>query len=179
MVLPRLFLFSKRRFHVVPVRKCSPKTFLIYVIIRENFAKFSLPRSGCFPPKSFAFRLCNRPSSPPLLGRASSQGEAAKRLTIFAACLLENLVSLCNRPSSPPLLGRASPKGKPMKEANFNLSSLGAARHSPQKGKARREGDLRYNFTLFQGGENIGKHFVFALSAVHYDEAFFVFPRLL
>ena len=24
-----------------------------------------------------------------------------------------------------------------MKEANFNLSSLGAARHSPQKGKAR------------------------------------------
>ena len=71
------------------------------------------------------------------------------------------------------------PKGKPMKEANFNLSSLGAARHSPQKGKARREGDLRYNFTLFQGGENIGKHFVFALSAVHYDEAFFVFPRLL
>ena len=40
-------------------------------------------------------------------------------------------------------------------------------------------GDLRYYFTLFQGGENIGKHFVFALSAVHYDEAFFVFPRLL
>ena len=94
-----------------------------------------------------------------------------------------------------------------MTKANFNLSSLGAARHSPQKGKARmqcfratllaelalkrqfgkdfqkgkarREGDLRYNFTLFQGGENIGKHFVFALSAVHYDEAFFVFPRLL
>ena len=45
--------------------------------------------------------------------------------------------------------------------------------------KARREGNLRYYFTLFQGGENIGKHFVFALSAVHYDEAFFVFPRLL
>ena len=98
MVLPRLFLFSERRFHVVPVRKCSPKTFLIYVIIRENFAKFSLPRSGCFPPKSFAFRLCNRPSSPPFHGRASPQGEA-------------------------------------LTKANFNLSSLGAARHSPQKGK--------------------------------------------
>ena len=84
MVLPRLFLFSERRFHVVPVRKCSPKTFLIYVIIREKFAKFSLPQSGCFPPKSFAFRLCNRPSSPPLHGRASPRGEAAKRLTIFA-----------------------------------------------------------------------------------------------
>ena len=160
MVLPRLFLFSKRRFHVVPVRKCSPKTFLIYVIIRENFAKFSLPRSGCFPPKSFAFRLCNRPSSPPLRGRASPRGEAAKRLTIFAACLLENLVSLCNRPSSPPLHGRASPQGEGLFE---------------QEGR----GNLRYNFTLFQGGENIGKHFVFALSAVHYDEAFFVFPRLL
>ena len=46
-----------------------------------------------------------------------------------------------------------------------------------ERGKG--EGNLRYNFTLFQGGENIGKHFVFALSAVHYDEAFFVFPRLL
>lgn len=45
-----------------------------------------------------------------------------------------------------------------------------------ERGKG--EGDLRYNFTLFQGGENIGKHFVFAPSAVHYDEAFFVFPRL-
>ena len=50
-------------------------------------------------------------------------------------------------------------------------------RGSLDKGKG--EGNLRYNFTLFQGGENIGKHFVFALSAVHYDEAFFVFPRLL
>ena len=117
MVLPRLFLFSERRFHVVPVRKCSPKTFLIYVIIRENFAKFSLPQSGCFPPKSFAFRLCNRPSSPPLHGRASPQGEAAKRLTIFTACLLKNLVSLCNRPSSPPLRGRASPQGEALTKA--------------------------------------------------------------
>ena len=159
MVLPRLFLFSKRRFHVVPVRKCSPKTFLIYVIIRENFAKFSLPRSGCFPPKSFAFRLCNRPSSPPLRGRASPQGEAAKRLTIFAACLLENLVSLCNCPSSVCFTDSFPPRG------------------SLDKDKG--EGNLRYYFTLFQGGENIGKHFVFAPSAVHHDEAFFVFPRLL
>ena len=111
MVLPRLFLFSERRFHVVPVRKCSPKTFLIYVIIRENFAKFSLPQSGCFPPKSFAFRLCNRPSSPPLRGRASPRGEAAKRLTIFAACLLENLVSLCNCPSSVCFTDSFPPRG--------------------------------------------------------------------
>ena len=119
MVLPRLFLFSERRFHVVPVRKCSPKTFLIYVIIRENFAKFSLPRSGCFPTKSFAFRLCNRPSSPPLHGRASPRGEALTkaRITIFAACLLENLVSLCNRPSSVCFTDSFPPKGKPMKEA--------------------------------------------------------------
>ena len=84
-----------------------------------------------------------------------------------------------------------SPKGKPMKEANFNLSSLGAARHSTcraclktaiRQGLPKGEGkgeNLRYNFTLFQGGENIGKHFVFALSAIHHDEAFFVFPRLL
>ena len=126
MVLPRLFLFSERRFHVVPVRKCSPKTFLIYVIIRENFAKFSRPRSGCFPPKSFAFRLCNRPSSPPLRGRASPRGKAAKRLTIFAKKMK--------------FTEFFSGKGKPMKEANFNLSSLGAARHSPQKGKARGRG---------------------------------------